>query len=129
MPRVIHFDIHAEDVARAKKFYEGVFDWKIERWEGALNYWNITTGKEGEPGINGGLMKRQEGNPRADTPISTYICTIEVPNLDEFLHKVQKHGGQVTMEKRPIRGIGWFAYCLDTERNIFGIMQPDKDAR
>ena len=57
MPRVIHFDIHAEDIARAKKFYEGVFDWKIERWEGALNYWNITTGKEGEPGINGDHLR------------------------------------------------------------------------
>jgi uncharacterized protein len=129
VPRVIHFDIHADDIARAKAFYENVFDWKIERWEVSAAYWNITTGKEGEPGINGGLMKRQGGGPRPDTPISGYICTIEVSNLDEYIAKVKKYGGQITMEKRPIRGMGWFAYCLDTERNIFGIMQPDKHAR
>lgn len=129
MPRVVHFDIHADDMARAKSFYENVFDWKIQRWEGSAAYWNITTGKEGEPGINGGLMKRQGGIPRPDTPISGYICTIEVPNLDGYLDKVKNNGGQITMEKRAIRGVGWFAYCLDTERNIFGLMQPDKNAR
>jgi uncharacterized protein len=129
MPRVVHFEISAENIARAKKFYEDVFGWKIERWEGSMEYWNIKTGKQGEPGIDGGLMKRQGGEPRADTPISTYICTIDVLDIDIYLNKIQQHGGKVTMEKRPIRGVGWFAYCLDTERNIFGIMQPDTTAR
>jgi uncharacterized protein len=128
-PRVIHFEIHAEDVARAKKFYEDVFDWKIEKWEGPMEYWNITTGNQEEPGINGGLMKRQGGEPGIDTPIITYVCTIDVPNIDGYLEKIQEHGGKVTMEKGPIPGIGWLAYCLDTEKNIFGIMQPDMSAR
>jgi len=129
MPRVIHFEIYAEDVERAKKFYEKVFGWKIEKWEGSMEYWNITTGKQGEPGIDGGLMRRQGGEPKVDTPISTYICTIDVPNIDVYLKQIQDHGGKVTMEKSPIRGVGWFAYCLDTEKNIFGIMQPDVSAR
>jgi predicted enzyme related to lactoylglutathione lyase len=73
MPRVIHFEVYAKDVLRAKKFYEDVFGWKIERSEGLMEYWNITTGKQGEPGIDGGLMKRQGRDPGADTPISTYI--------------------------------------------------------
>lgn len=94
-----------------------------------MEYWNIITGKQEEPGIDGGLMKRQGGEPGADTPIGTYICTIGVPNIDEYLSKIQKHGGKVTMEKRPIRGVGWYAYCLDTEKNIFGIMQPDTSVR
>jgi predicted enzyme related to lactoylglutathione lyase len=94
-----------------------------------MEYWNITTGKQDEPGIDGGLMKRQGGNPGAYTPISTYICTIEVPSIDEYLSKIPKHGGKVTMEKSPMRGIGWYAYCLDTEKNIFGVMQPDKSLR
>ncbi len=94
-----------------------------------MGYWNITTGAQGEPGIDGGLMKRPAGEPKADTPISAYVCTIDVPNIDEYLNKIKKHGGKVTMEKRPIIGVGWYAYCLDTEKNIFGIMQPDTNAR
>ena len=129
MPRVVHFEINAEDIMRAKKFYEDVFGWRIEKWEGSAEYWNVITGKEDEPGINGGLIKRHGGEPKADSPISTFICTIDVPNIDEYLHKVQKHGGKVTMEKRAVHGVGWYAYCLDTERNIFGIMQPDTSAR
>ncbi|WP_370273515.1 VOC family protein [Methanosarcina sp. MSH10X1] len=126
---MIHFEISAGNVERAKKFYETVFSWKIERSEGSMEYWNIITGEQEEPGIDGGLMKRQGGEPGADAPISTYICTIDIPNIDEYLRRIQKHGGTVTMEKKPIRGVGWYAYCLDTEKNIFGVMQSDKDAR
>lgn len=128
-PRVIHFEIYAKDVSRAKKFYEDVFGWKIERSESSMDYWNIITGKQHESGIDGGLMKRQGKEPGADTPISTYICTIDVPDIDEYLSKIQKQGGKVTMEKSPISGVGWYAYCLDTEKNIFGIMQQDTSIR
>ncbi len=129
MTRVVHFEIYAGDIARAKKFYGDVFGWEIKRSEVSKEYWNITTGNQREPGIDGGLMKRQGGEPGAGTPISTYICTIDVPNIDEYLNKVKKHGGKVTMEKSPIRGVGWYAYCLDTEKNIFGIMQSDTSVR
>ena len=129
MPRVVHFEIHAEDIARAKKFYEDVFGWEIEKLEGPIEYWSLTTGKQEEPGINGGLMIRQGGEPGAETAISSYICTIDIPDIDKYLNQVQKHGGKVTMEKRSIPGVGWLAYCLDTEKNIFEIMQPDVNAR
>ncbi|WP_338041698.1 VOC family protein [Methanosarcina barkeri] len=125
----MHFEIYAGNIARAKKFYQDVFGWKIERSEGSMEYWNITTGKEDETGIDGGLMKRQGMEPKADTPISTYICTIGVQDIDEYLIRIQKHGGKITMEKKPISGVGWYAYCLDTERNIFGIMQQDPRVR
>ena len=74
-------------------------------------------------------MKRQGMEPKADTPISTYICTIGVPDIDEYLNRIQKHGGKITMEKKPISRVGWYAYCLDTEKNIFGIMQTDPSVR
>lgn len=60
MPRVVHFEIDAEKPERAVKFYEKVFGWKIEKWKGPVDYWLITTGKEKEPGIDGGLAKRTE---------------------------------------------------------------------
>jgi predicted enzyme related to lactoylglutathione lyase len=32
MPRVVHFEIPADDTGRAVKFYQKVFGWKIEKW-------------------------------------------------------------------------------------------------
>jgi predicted enzyme related to lactoylglutathione lyase len=129
MPRVVHFEIHADDVARAKRFYEDVFGWKIEKWEGPIEYWNITTGKEDEPGIDGGLMKRQDKTPGEEAAISTYICTMDVPDIDEYLYRIKQHGGKVAMEKSSIPGVGWLARCFDTEKNMFGIMQSDMSAK
>ena len=77
MPRVAHFEIHADQPERAIKFYTNVFDWTIEKWNGPQDYWLITTGEEDQPGINGGLMKRMD--PQA----STYN-SIDVPSVDEF---------------------------------------------
>jgi predicted enzyme related to lactoylglutathione lyase len=74
-------------------------------------------------------MRRQVGELGVDNPIIAYICTIDVPDIDKYLIQIQKHGGKVTMEKRSIPGVGWLAYCLDTEKNIFGIMQSDMSAR
>lgn len=34
MPGVIHFEIHTGDPARAAKFYEEVFGWKVNKWGG-----------------------------------------------------------------------------------------------
>ena len=55
MPRVVHFEICADEPDRAVEFYQSVFDWEIRRWDGPLEYWLIITGEDGEPGINGGV--------------------------------------------------------------------------
>src|SRR5882762_7349395 len=60
MSRVIHFEIPASDPERASAFYKKVFGWKIEKWPGPMEYWMVTTGAEGAPGINGGLMKNTD---------------------------------------------------------------------
>ncbi|MDM7911829.1 MAG: VOC family protein [Methanotrichaceae archaeon] len=120
MPRVIHFDISADQPERAVKFYTEVFGWKIQKWEGPMDYWLIYTG-EG-PGIDGGLSKRM-------SPSDTTINTIGVPSIDEYTAKIEKSGGKVVMPKTAIAGIGWFASCKDTEGNTFGIMEEDSSAR
>lgn len=43
MPTLVHFELPADDIERAKKFYSNLFGWKIEKWEGLANsmeYWN-----------------------------------------------------------------------------------------
>ncbi len=120
--RVAHFEIPADDPERAKKFYQDVFGWKIEKWEGPTDYWLITTGPEGEPGIDGGLMKRE--NPQQGT-----VNTINVPSADEFVDKIVKAGGNVVVPKMTVPGVGYMAYCQDTEGNTFGIMEIDESAQ
>ena len=50
MPRVIHFEIPTDDPERAAKFYRNVFGWEIQKWDGPVEYWLVTTGDEDQPG-------------------------------------------------------------------------------
>lgn len=121
--RVIHFEVQADDINRAKNFYEKTFGWKVEKMmdkeTGMMNYWGLKTGEEGSPGINGGLYERPANNK-----LYTYDCTILVEDIDKAVEAVKKNGGKITQEKGEIPKVGWFAGCLDTEGNKFGIMQP-----
>jgi len=122
--RVIHFEVQADDIERAKKFYEKVFDWKIEMYDQkdekvGMDYWMIITGPDGTPGINGGMYIR----PKKDA-LHNYDCTISVEDIDEAIEAVKKNGGKITIEKMQMKDIGWFARATDTEGNTFGLMQP-----
>ncbi len=46
MPKIVHFEVNADDPLRAKSFYEEVFNWKIEKSEMPMDYWMITAGSE-----------------------------------------------------------------------------------
>ena len=115
MPRPIHFEIPADNVERAIAFYQAVFGWTFKKWDGPMPYWLVTTGPNEEPGINGGLMQREHpGQPCANT--------MGVANLDESLAAVAANGGSTVVPKMAIPGMGWLAYCTDTEGHIFGMM-------
>jgi predicted enzyme related to lactoylglutathione lyase len=120
MPRVVHFEISADEPERAVKFYTDVFGWNTEKWGGPKDYWLVTTGAKDEPGINGGVFKR-EG------PVN-FVNTIDVPSVDDFAAKVTEHGGKVVVPRMAIPGVGYLIYCKDTENNVFGIMQGDPSA-
>jgi len=122
MNRIVHFDLYADDPGRAVKFYGTVFGWKAEKWNGPMEYWLITTGPDEKPGINGGIGQRQD-------PADHATNTIDVPSVDEFLVKVKTAGGKVLEPKMPIPGVGWFALCVDTEGNKFGLIENDPKAK
>ena len=126
MARVVHFEIHAEDPDRANAFYTKVFGWEFKQWPGQ-DYWLITTGPDNQPGINGGLTRRCGAmNGQA---VIAYVCTIDVPSVDEFTEKIPSHGGTIVVPKMPIPGVGWLVYAKDTEGNIFGVTQSDPNAK
>ncbi|MFW9784787.1 MAG: VOC family protein [Candidatus Heimdallarchaeota archaeon] len=121
MPKVVHFEVNADDIERAKKFYENAFGWKIEKWEGG-EYWVIQAGEEGEEGINGGLQKREEESDQ----IFNYIS---VSSVEDAKSKVEKNGGKIISPKITVPGVGYFYMFEDTEGNKLGIMQEDEDAK
>lgn len=126
MGRIVHFEIHADNPARAVKFYTEVFGWEFHKWEGPGEYWIINTGPDSEPGIHGGLLQRK-GDQKGDI-IMAFVCTAQVDSVDESVTKAVAAGGINVVPKMPIPGVGWLAYCKDTEGNIFGMMQADKKA-
>lgn len=121
MSRVIHFEISADDPERAATFYRKVFGWSIQKWEGPAEYWLVTTGADDVPGINGGIFVRKG-------PVG-HVNTVDVPDIDAFLAAVPAAGGEVVMPKQVVPGVGWNAYCKDTEGSIFGVLQSDPGAR
>ncbi|EKE11103.1 MAG: hypothetical protein ACD_15C00138G0026 [uncultured bacterium] len=125
MNTVIHFEIQADDIERAKKFYENVLGWKISQMMkkedgGMMDYWGIET-RESGPGINGGLYERPS---MSEEKKYLYDCTVGVDDLDAAIKAVKDNGGTIIKEKSEIPGVGWFAGAKDTEGNQFGLMQP-----
>ncbi len=92
-----------------------------------MPYWLIKTGPEDQPGINGGLLKRE--GPLDGQAVIAYVCTVDVASVDAAAQKAQAEGGKIVMPKMPIPGVGWLVYCKDTEGNLFGMMQPDPEAK
>lgn len=119
MSRVVHFEISADDPARAIAFYQNVFGWQASQW-GEQAYWLLSTGPEGVPGIDGGLMPRGEGFPGI-------VNTIDVSDLEASIGAVESNGGKVMM-RIPVEGVGNMAYCWDSEGNLFGMMQAAPNA-
>ena len=121
--RPVHFEMTAVNPDRAAKFYESVFGWTAMKWQGPVEYWLLTTGECGEPGINVGLARRAKGD-RAET-----VNPINVSSVDEYIARVSDEGGATIRPKMPIPGVGYLAYCQDTEGNTFGLFQEDTSAR
>jgi uncharacterized protein len=131
MSRVIHFEIHAEDVQRAVSFYQAVFDWKVEDWGAfaGMPYFGVITGAEGQPGINGAIMQRQGANPGAGAPVAGAVLTMGSDDFDATAERVERAGGTVALPKHALTGMAWQGYFIDTEGNVFGVHQPDPEAK
>jgi len=122
MPKINHFEINADNPQRAIDFYKNVFKWKVEKWEGPLDYWIITAGDEDEMGINGGLQKRENKEDKI-------INYIGVESVNNIIKKVEENGGKILKTKSVIPGVGYYAFFEDTEGNRLGIMQEDESAK
>ncbi len=130
MTRVVHFEIQADDLERAKAFYGAVFGWSFTDWGQVTGspYWGIVTGPEDQMGINGGLLQRPVPAPGPQQGTNAFVCTVGVEDYDATEKRILEAGGQVALPKTALTGMAWQGYYLDTEGNTFGIHQPDPQA-
>jgi predicted enzyme related to lactoylglutathione lyase len=127
MPKVVHFEIPAEDLDRARSFYGSVFGWQLQTMPMAGGEYTVVmttpvdeqTQMPTEPGaINGGMMQR-------DARISAPVITIDVEAIDDALRKIEADGGSTVTARTPIPGMGAYAYFKDPEGNVLGLWETN----
>ncbi len=122
---VRHFAINADDTARAKDFYAGVFGWRFNAW-GPPGFWMIDNGatEAGTP-----LCSLQQRRALIEGERTTgYECTISVPDVRAVERAVVAHGGTILMPRTTIPTVGHLIWLRDTEGNVAGAMQYDRNA-
>lgn len=117
---VKHFAINADDVPRAKSFYEKVFGWQFKPW-GPPNFYLIQTGTDEDPGVHGALQERRE--VVKGKPMFGFECTVGVDSIDETIAAVEGNGGKIVMPKFTIPTVGTLVFFEDTEGTVVGAMQ------
>ena len=128
MPTIVYFQIPSDDIERSKKFYNQLFGWKIDKSpesntpEGMENWTVTTTDDKGNQALGGGMSKRA-------MPQQQITNFIDVKSVDEYLSKVERLGGKVVVPKTAVPGMGYYAICLDTENNSFGIFEPNENVK
>jgi len=120
--KVVHFELPADNVERAKTFYMKAFGWEINQYPGmpiphGRHHTIEQQGMPTEPGaINGGLTKRQDPN-------KNIVITIDVPDIEASLKNIEKLGGKTVKKKEAVADMGFTAYFKDPEGNIIGLWQ------
>ena len=112
---VVHWEMWSKEPQKVSDFYQKAFGWTVKHLP-EMNYWLADTGGKG--GINGGIMKPQEG------PWPGNLCLyIDVPTLGPAIEKVKQAGGKVVVEKREVPGVGKFALFADPDGRVMGIWE------
>ena len=128
---ITHFEIHVDDVPKAKNFYGGLFDWQFEDASmGQGNeYWLVRTGRTtgadgGQVGIDGGIVKFRDV-PLAETgQMNAFVVTVQVDDAEAACAKAKELGGKVTTDRMDIPNVGTWYGLNDPSGNALGILQP-----
>jgi predicted enzyme related to lactoylglutathione lyase len=118
---LVFFAVHADDLQRARGFYEKVFGWRFQPW-GPPGFFLIATGDDNDPGVQGALQKRHELMP--GVRMNGYECTIEVADIDATAAAIAANGGTVILSKCEIPTVGWLIKFRDPEGNLCCAKQP-----
>jgi len=125
-----HFEIHVNDMSRAKAFYGAVLNWRFAPMSDGggdeIDYHLVSCDHIGERhNLTGGLLRRMDdSSPAPGSPIRGCTLTFEVADVDATYEKALKSGGAEALPPTDYPGIGRAAYCEDGEGNVFGIITP-----
>jgi predicted enzyme related to lactoylglutathione lyase len=121
--QVVHFEVPADDLERAQRFYADAFGWQLTPIP-EMSYTMVQTGPSDQNGrpsesgmINGGMMARSGG------PATAPVITITVDDIDAALATVEQHGGKTAVGRQPVGDMGFAAYFVDPEGNTMGLWQ------
>jgi uncharacterized protein len=118
---VVHFEIFASDVERARKFYERVFGWTFEI-AGGPDFYLISTGPETDTGLTHGLIAKRRG-PLAQGSLNSFRCTISVRSITDSIATIKAEGGTIRGAVADIPQVGKVAEFADTEGNVACVME------
>jgi uncharacterized protein len=111
------FEIYVDDMARAKKFYESIFDRKLEKLENAeIEMWSFR-GDMTSYGAPGALVK-MPGFPVGQNSVLVYFSCLDCQSVEA---KVAEFGGKIQKNKFSIGQYGFISLVIDTEGNMFGL--------
>ena len=122
MSTIVHFDVPAENIERAKKFYSTLLRWKFESFPEMQYNLITTTNLEGNPGVGGGMGKRMD-------PSQRIVNYFGVKSIDAAIKQVKNLGGTLLTDKMAVPKMGYLANCMDTEGNTFGLWEEDAGAK
>jgi predicted enzyme related to lactoylglutathione lyase len=126
MSTLAHFSINADDLPRARRFYENVFGWKFQAW-GPPGFYMIDMGAEPPPPpLRGSLQQRRELVP--GVRLRGFECTISVKDIQATAAAVEANGGVIVMQICTLAGIGRLLFFEDPEGNLAGAMEYDATA-
>jgi hypothetical protein len=114
-----HLALNADDVQRAKTFYETVFGWTFEPW-GPPDYYQARNAADGAIAA---LQARRE--LKGGAGMLGFEATLDVAELDGAITAIEAAGGRMLSPPIYIDGVGRLAYFEDTEGNLVGVMQYD----
>ncbi len=110
---VVHWELWSKEPEKVSEFYSLVFDWSIQHIP-EMNYRMVETGGEG--GINGGILKPQEGSWPGNM-----VFYINVDDLAPYRDKIVAAGGKVVVEEQQIPGVGSFSLFEDPDGRVLGM--------
>lgn len=111
----VHVELQTQDMEKSKKFYTGMFGWKLEEMPGGGGYTLINVGE----GTGGGMMQVPE-LPSRWTP---YIL---VDDAKASTKKAKSLGATVVKDVTEVPDMGWFSIIIDPTGAVFGLWQAKK---
>jgi predicted enzyme related to lactoylglutathione lyase len=111
------FEIYVQDLDRAKKFYESVFQVKLEKLNTpGIEMWSFPMDLN-RWGAGGALVK-MDGFPSGGNSTLVYFscedCSMEESRAVQF-------GGRIQRNKMSIGEYGFISLVFDTEGNLLGL--------